>query len=105
MLSPPLVVEPVTPCVKHVRVRNLLPGAAVRVFADDLYVGTGTADSPELAVLLFRRVSTGMKLVATQALGGGTSDVSPEAVEVLAEPAGPADLGADTGALAAAGVR
>jgi len=93
MLSPPLIVEPVTPCVKRVRVQNLLQGAQVKVFADDLHVGTGTADGPELAVLLFRRISTGMKLVATQSLAGETSDVSPEAVEVLAEPTNPSDLG------------
>ena len=78
MLSPPLVVEPVTPCAKRVRVQNLLPGADVKVFADDLFVGRATADGPEIAVLLFRKVSTGMKLVATQSLGGETSDVSPE---------------------------
>jgi hypothetical protein len=93
MLSPPLVVEPVTPCVKRVSVQNLLTGAEVEVFADGLFVGRGTADGPAIAVALFRKISTGMKLVATQSLGGETSDVSPEAVEVLAEPAGPADLG------------
>ncbi len=65
MLSPPTIVQPVTPCMSQIRLRGQLPDSRVKVFDDQgTVVAAGVAKETEDLV----RLSPGVSLQAGQQL-------------------------------------
>ncbi|HKB30379.1 MAG TPA: hypothetical protein VKD26_06030, partial [Streptosporangiaceae bacterium] len=81
MLSPPTIVQPVTPCMSQIRLRGQLPDSRVKVFDDQgTVVAAGVAKETEDLVRLSPGVSlqAGQQLRAEQETADDRSDPSPE---------------------------
>jgi hypothetical protein len=90
MLLAPLVVPPLTPWTRKVRVRNQRTGATVSIFEGGVKVGSGQVGGPDAFVELDagHALTAGRLVTATQELGGDHSVQTPasSAVPVLNDP-------------------
>lgn len=76
-LGPPTVEEPVWDCPRPVRVSDVVPGAAVDVYVDGVWAGTGEAGATTAQVdVPAGRLREGAPVTARQRLCGRVSDPS-----------------------------
>jgi hypothetical protein len=90
MLTAPLVVPPVTPWTRHVRVQGQRTGSTVEILVDGQLSGTGIATGPDALIPLDAAVTLapGQTIAARQRRGTDVSVATPASslVPVLAEP-------------------
>ena len=87
-LSSPLVIGPISPCSRKVRVQGPMPGAEVRIFEGQRLVGSGVATAPDCLIPLLPsvRLHPGAEIFASQHLNGDDSELTRMPGNVLEMP-------------------
>ncbi|CAN5538773.1 hypothetical protein BH23CHL4_BH23CHL4_15290 [soil metagenome] len=81
VILPPVIIAPLNNCATAVQVSNLHQGAFVRVYADGISIGVAWAGNTH-SIAVPANLMEGMKITATQRVGGITSANSDPAVQV-----------------------
>lgn len=85
-LTAPSVRGPISECSSRVRVEGQVPGAEIEVIVDGSVRDRITAGSAREVVSLSGSLSAGQEVAARQRVGGTTSEVTPDPVEVQRKP-------------------
>jgi hypothetical protein len=81
VILPPVVLPPLNECATAIQVSNLHQGAFVRVYADGISIGVAWAGNTH-SIAVPANLAAGMKITATQRVGGITSAHSDPGVMV-----------------------